>query len=150
MRKKVLIFLAIFVFILLVILVFENYSKQAPGNEKNISPATPVPTENLFLKTESILPIQNTTSPNLPIQFITFTFNLSVDPDHFYYKVDPFMEAVAKNGDSPNIIILSPKEKWQEGLTTITVLESTTSTTGVRLEKPVIYKIKTESPRGGV
>ncbi len=149
MKKKILIVFAIFVCILLIILIFENIPKKNLVNKNNTPPVTPAPTENLFLKTESILPIQNATSQYLPIQFITFTFNLPVNPDHFYYKVDPFVEAVAKNGDSPNIIILSPKEKWQEGLTTITVLENTTSATGVRLENPIIYKIKTEFPTGG-
>ena len=148
--KKILILLGIFICIILAILVFWNKPERDLENKNHFPQTTPTPTGKFYLKTESILPMQDASNPYLPIQFITLTFNFPVSPYHFYYKVDPFVEAVAKNGDSPNIIILSPKEKWQEGITSITILQNTMSTNGVYLEKPVVYKIKTAFPKGGV
>ena len=150
MKKRILIVLAILFFLLLFILVFRNNSTENFQNTDRVSSATPAQKEVVFLKTESILPVQSEDSQYLPIQFITFTFNFPVAPDRFFYKADPLVETEAKNGDSPNIIILSPKEKWQEGITTITILQNTASENGIYLEKPVVYKIKTAFPKGGV
>ncbi len=150
MKKKILIVLAILFFLFLIIVVFRINPTENYQNKDRVSSATPTQTEVFFLKTESILPAQGEDSQYLPIQFVTITFNFPVTPDKFSYKADPLVETEVKNGDSPNIIILSPKEKWQEGITTITILQNTMSTNGVYLEKPIIYKIKTAFPKGGV
>lgn len=149
MKKKILIVLAILFFILLIVLILRNDSRKNFQNKSNVGSATPSQAEALSLKTENILPAQNTNSQYLPIQFVTFAFNLQVNPDRFFYKVTPPVETEVKQGSSPNVIVILPKEKWQEGITTITVTTQTVATNGTHLLTPVVYKLKSAFPTGG-
>lgn len=149
MKKKILIVLAIFFFILLIILNSRNGSRNNLQNKNNTEPTTPSQVQVLSLEVENILPAQDKNSQYLPIQFVTFTFNLQVSPDKFSYRVIPFVETQVKQGGSPNIIIVSPKEKWQEGITTIIVTTETIAANGTRLLTPVTYKLKSALPTGG-
>lgn len=149
MKKKILIVLTILLFILLIILILGNGSGKNLQNKSNVVSTTPSRAEALSLRVENILPAQNTNSQYLPIQFVTFTLSLRVSPDRFFYKVTPLVETEVKQGSSPNIIVISPKEKWQEGITTITVTTQTVATNGTHLLTPVVYKLKSAFPTGG-
>ena len=69
--------------------------------------------------------------------------------DRFFYTVDPVVETLITEDKNIRAIVISVPSGWKEGITTITVLENTESVNGLRLEKPVVYKISTAIPTGG-
>lgn len=111
------------------------------------SPATTFPTNTNILKIVSISPAENINQVYLPIKQVFFTFNKAMNPATFIAEASPAAKIVVtlKAGD-PTIVTVSPQEKWQPGITTITIQNTTTSADNSRLDQPIIYKINTKFP----
>ncbi|HSX40572.1 MAG TPA: hypothetical protein VLF68_03070 [Candidatus Saccharimonadales bacterium] len=164
-KKLILIFLVLFGIITLILLFLTLRSSQkneiaptaSPTPFVTLSPTrsplislSPSPTVSVGpLRVVNILPLENINKQQLPIQFITITFNYPIHSAQVVYNVDPFVQTTIKDGDLPNQIVISPKNIWQEGITTITISVNTTAVNGTHLQAPVTYKIFTAFPTGG-
>lgn len=114
---------------------------------------SPTPAKTQALSVTKIMPEQDLTKEYIPITQVSITFNMPVNPKGFIYTVDPLVETNTRSGKDLNTIIISVNHWWNEGndgITTITILQNTISTSGVYLGKPAVYKIKTAFPKGGV
>ncbi|MBU1032004.1 Ig-like domain-containing protein [Patescibacteria group bacterium] len=120
-----------------------------PVIQATITPSPPLlpitTTETLTLI--SINPQQDLGQTYFPIKQIFFTFSEPMNPATFQVETSPDTKVVTtlKPGDS-NTIVVSPQDIWPQGITTITVLPSTTSVAGNKLVQPVVYKINTKFP----
>lgn len=97
------------------------------------------------LRIINILPEEDTTTRRLPITQIEVAFNLPVETNNFFYEVKPLVEAYL-NQVNPNTILISPEVVWENGITTITILDKTFSKNGSFLDKPFTYRIYTDFP----
>ena len=121
----------------------------APFSPTLIPPTTPTSIQAQTLKIEKIMPQEDLIKEYLPIQYVSFAFNFPVVQGKFFYTVDPLVETRVTEDRNIRAIVISVPSGWKEGITTITVLENTESVNGLRLEKPVVYKISTAIPTGG-
>jgi|SRR3989344_60671 len=160
MSKKIFTLLLLSLSVLVVVfMVFLLFFSKKGGEEKQLkqdnTPITglPTPTKAQILSITKIMPEQDLTKEYIPITQLSIIFNMPVDPEGFFYTTDPLVKTNTRIGQDPNTIIISVDHWWNEGndgITTITILQNTVSTSGVYLEKPVVYKIKTAFPKGGV
>lgn len=114
---------------------------------------SPTQTITQILSILKIMPEQDLTKEHFPITQVSVVFNMPVNPEGFFYTVDPLVKTNMRIGLDPNTIIISADHWWNEGddgITTITIHQNTISTGGVYLEKPAVYKIKTAFPKEGV
>ncbi len=162
MSKKIsilfLLSLSAIVIVLIIFLLFfskknEKGKQSGQGGSPPAINATLIPTKMSVLGIAKIIPVQDLTKEYLPIRQVSIVFNMPVKPEGFFYSVDPVVETNIRSGEDLNTIIISANRWWNEGkdgITTITVLQNTISASGAYLEKPVVYKIKTAFPKGGV
>ncbi len=163
MSKKILtlLLLLILTVIVIVFIVFLLFFSKKSGEKKQsvqINPpititAPPTSAKTQLLSITKIVPEQDLTKEYNPITQLSIIFNMPVNPEGFFYTVDPFVKTNTRSGKDSNTIIISANHWWNEGkdgITTITVLQNTRSASGIYLEKPVVYKIKTAFPKGGV
>lgn len=143
-----------------VLLVPMFFSKKAPQQPRPVvqasfspapfrpplSPAsTPVETKTLALT--SISPTEDINQTFLPIKQVFFTFNEAMNPATFKAEASPSAEiTISLDSNDPKTVIVSPKQKWQPGITAITIQQTTTSSNGNILDKPIVYKINTKFP----
>lgn len=162
MSKKIFTLLLISLFVAMVIfLVFFLFFSKKGGEQKQpeqITPpititGSPTPAKTQALNVTKIMPEQDLTKEYLPITQLSIIFNMPVNPEGVFYTVDPLVKTNTRIGQNPNTIIISVDHWWNEGndgITTITILQNTISTSGIYLEKPVVYKMKTAFPKRGV
>lgn len=162
MSKKIftLLLLSLFVAIVIFVVFFLFFSKRG-GEQKQPeqikAPATttisPSQTKPQAFRIVRIIPEQDLTREYFPITQVSVIFNMPVSPGGVFYTVDPFVKTSTRINQDLNTIIISVDHWWNEGndgITTITILQNTVSTSGVYLKNPVVYKIKTAFPKGGV
>jgi|SRR3989344_4644920 len=91
-------------------------------------------------------PIQNPQVAYLPIQSIELTFTDIVLPEELEYTIKPHVETTVHQGSISNALIIRPALKWEDGETIITILPSTTTSSGARIILPFIYKMISSLP----
>lgn len=104
---------------------------------------TPQPTD-LFIT--SVLPVQNPEAPYLPIQKITFIFSEFVQPGELKYEISPKTEVLIRGGLNDQTLYIIPRNKWELGETTVTILQSTRSISGKSLYQPYVYRLLIDIP----
>ncbi|MCL4365898.1 hypothetical protein M1437_01595 [Patescibacteria group bacterium] len=110
-------------------------------------PALPSPAITKILTLVSVNPTEDTSQTYFPIKQIFFTFNQPMNPSSFVAEASPSVKIITTlKPDDPNTIIISPDKSWQPGITTITILSTTTALSGSKLDKSVVYKINTKFP----
>lgn len=108
---------------------------------------TTTPASTKTLKLEAISPTEDTNQVYFPIKQISFTFNQPIVPASFVIETTPNVQTIIDlNPNDSRTAIITPQTGWEEGITTITIKDAS-STSGNKLDKPVVYKIKTEYPK---
>ena len=150
MKKILIITLTSSTTILLLFLVVFFLSKK-PAIKNNLPTPTitlvPTPTPkatDLFI--QSALPPQNPTEPYLTFQKITLRFSEEVNPIDLVFEVSPPTQTLIRSGTTKDIVYILPREKWEIGKTTITILQATRSTSGKSLYRPYVYEVLTDIP----
>lgn len=133
-----------------VFFITANTTKETPAPTAptpTLVPASPTTIKQNQLEIMQTLPVEDLSTKFLPIQQVAFIFNEPVAAKDLMFAVSPFTEAVARQGDNPNIVIVSSKIMWNEGVTTITILPNTKSVNGKSLNKNYAYTMVTEFPK---
>ncbi len=144
--------LAILVIGSMLLISLLNYKKVSPQPppviKASFAPSSKPNASIKTLKLIAITPSEDISRVFLPIKQISLTFSEPMDPTTFFVKTSPSVETIittqAKN--NPNVIVITPPKTWQPGITTITVLPTTTSLSGAKLGQPIIYKINAQFP----
>lgn len=134
----------LFFFVLMGIAFFSFFdlgNRQTTQSQASSFQITPSIEPYTILRTD---PPFDSSKKQLPILQIDFVFNDIVNPKTFYYEVSPKVETYFKTQGSK--LTLYPKNVWQLGTTTITLLPETTGAHGRKLKKPFIYKFDTALP----
>ncbi len=147
--KRIFLFAVVFLFIATVVAIL--FLNPTPRKRQPITIPTPIPVQPIVkpttLKLLTTAPPEDPLDRRLPIQQIAFVFNEPVSPGGFFYSIDPFVETIVRQEDSSYTIILSAKGVWTEGTTTISILPTTQSTKGNRLNLTYKYKLLTGYPK---
>lgn len=144
----ILVFLVIPLLLLWLALSFKPKGEivEIPTVPPTISPAPTLPPGTKTMKVFGSTPLQREDINYLPIQPIEITFTDSVAPESVKYTIDPYVEAVLEQGSISSAVIISPVASWKDGLTIITILNSTVSKNGARLSTPYIYEVRSSLP----
>lgn len=110
------------------------------------NPTPTLPPGITELKIIRAAPIQNPQIAYLPIQSIELTFTDPILPQELNYTVKPHIETTVRQGSISTALIIRPILKWQDGETIVTILPTTTTTSGARLLTPYIYRMISAIP----
>ncbi len=150
----ILIIILIPVFVWLIAARFSSNTSNNTSTDKALTSSTPTPvyvvptglSKNKVLAVTHTLPIDDTGITYQPIQPIEFSFNNSVDAAGIKYSVNPKIDVVVKNGSYANKVLIYPAVKWNEGITTITILPGSSALDGTKLYIPFTYELNTAQP----
>lgn len=119
-----------------------------PEKQGNTPLPTAAPTQQINVNDLYVVGIipEDTTKTYLPVQPIQVTFTQAVSPSSLKYQVLPSSESFVTQGKTPNSLIISPTSFWNNGATTITILDTTMSDKGLGLKNPQSYVLKTDAP----
>ena len=155
MDKKTIIFGLMAIILVLIVVLTAIYYKpsQQPITPPPIPIFSPSPSAIIYppnlpkqLAIIDVYPAENTSTQYYPYDTVSFTFNDTVRPEDFYYTVSPEVKTVVKAKVGTATLMLYPEVAWAQGITTITVLEKTKSTSGGLLGKKFIYKLNAGEP----
>lgn len=111
----------------------------------NLTTPTQIPFNTNGLYITSIIP-ENTTQTYIPVQPVQITFTKPVSISSLKYQITPDSKTYVTEGKTPNSLVISPSTFWGNGKTTITILSTTTSSSGLKLKNPQSYVLKTAAP----
>lgn len=101
---------------------------------------TPSPTVEFSVI--NAIPAEDTNTLHNPVQQIAVYFNSNLNPEDVVITSNPATEInVLKREGYDNMVIISPRDFWKQGITTFTVTTQTKSTTGQSLNTPFSYRI---------
>lgn len=149
-RLKVLIIFGVTVIIALLFFIVSTTLKQPGTPETGGEDLLPTPESSGQINKKdlyivSIIPA-DTAQTYFPVQPIQITFTQPVSPSDLKYQVSPSSESFVVLGNTPNSLIISPTTFWNNGSTTITIMETTISGVGLKLKNPKTYILKTAAP----
>lgn len=147
-KLKILIIIGIAVLVIIVFIAVSLIGGLGRGPQPPEKTSFPTPTA-AFIEGElyiaKIMPV-DTTKIYTPAQPIEVSFTQGVDKLGLKYETHPATETFVVDSPIPNSLIIVPTTVWKIGVTSITILDNTTSAEGRKLKNPQTYILNTAVP----